>query len=149
VRKVFWKTARTVYTHVHHPLKITCLDCGFLSLRSDEVTRADRVMLSARGRAGGCPSLNILDCSRSLWIDYDLTYVATDAGAIFDEVERDRRSCEGFFKYKPGWSPGGHKDLLLKALAFRQKVFFVVLGVFVTFLATWLGPQLLKLLGLG
>src|SRR5437879_5577369 len=93
VRKVLKKTARVVSAHARYPLKVTCLNCGFLSLEDKEVTRADRVLLHVRGTAG-CPPLEVLGCSRFLWTDYDLTYVGTNSEAIFDEVQRDRRDCE-------------------------------------------------------
>lgn len=116
---------------------MTCLDCGFLSGGSDEVSSANRAMLAARG-VGGCPSLDHLHCSRSLWVSYDLTYVGTNADAIFEELEGDRRGCRGFLRYRPGWTPNEHRDLVGKAFETRQKVIFTILGTGLGLLAVWI-----------
>lgn len=138
------KLVRAAGAWVRHPLGVTCLDCGFLALGDKEVSTANRMLLHVRGTAG-CPPLEELSCSRSLWTDYDLTYCRVDAAAIFDEVGKQRRDCEGFFPCRPGWSPGGHQDLLLKGLETKQKVLFALLGSLLTLLAAWVA----KLLGLG
>ena len=130
------KLARTLVVRTRRPFKVTCLDCGFLSLGSEEVSAANRAMLGARG-VGGCPSLDLLRCSRSLWVSYDLMYVGTDADAIFEELEGDRRGCRGFLRYRPGWAPNEHRELLSKALETRQKVFFTILGTILGLLAAW------------
>src|SRR5437660_12933208 len=46
------KTSQTILGFVWHPLPVTCLDCGFLALGDEEVTRADRTMLHCEGSAG-------------------------------------------------------------------------------------------------
>ncbi len=125
-----------------HPRRITCLECGFFSLEDKEVSSADRILLHMRGTAGGCPPLDSLGCWRSLWVEYDLTYCGVDAGAILDEVQRDRRNCKGFFRYNSGNSPSDHQELLLKAQERKQKLIFTVIGSVIgsgiTLFVTWL-----------
>jgi hypothetical protein len=48
--------------------------------------------------------------------------------AIFDEVKEQRRGCVGFLKYRPGFSPKEHRDLLLKRMDSKEKLKFAVLG---------------------
>jgi hypothetical protein len=142
-KKFLRNLVRAAVAWVRHPAGVTCLDCGFLALGDEETTSTNRILLHARGVAG-CPPLEGLRCSRSLWVEYDLTYCGVNADALFHEVGKQRRECEGFFRYRPGWSPGGHQDLLSKALETKQKVLFVLLGSLLTLLAEWLA----KLLGL-
>lgn len=126
----FRKLASTAVSYARHPFGVTCLDCGFLALGEKELSTASRILLHCKG-AAGCPPLEMIWCSRSLWVVYDLTYVGTDAEGIFDEVQKERRGCKGFFRYRPGWSPTGHQDMLLKALERRKNFFYVLLGSFI------------------
>jgi hypothetical protein len=139
--RVLRRLIRTAYLRVNHPRRVTCLDCGFLSLGEAEVTHADRVMLHMKGTGGWCPSLDVLGCSRSLWVNYDLTYSGTSAEVIFDELDLDRRSCDGFFKYKPGWTPTDHRELLSKHQESRQKIvsgiLLAVASSILTVLVAW------------
>ena len=131
------KLARAAVAGVRHPFGVTCLDCGFLALGDNEVGEANRVLLRMKG-SGGCPPLEKLRCFRGLWVEYDLTFIDVNAGAIFDELAKQRRDCEGFLRYKPGWSPSLHRDLLLKRLETWQKVLFLLLGSALTLLAGWI-----------
>lgn len=140
--------AHSVVSYVRHPFGVTCLDCGFLAIGQQEVDTSDRILLHCRGTAG-CPPLEKLMCFRSLWVYFDLTYCGVPpADEIFDMVQKQQRNCKGYFRYMPGWSPSGHQELLLKALEWKQKFRFAVLGAVLgsglTLLATWMG----KLLGL-
>jgi len=96
-----------------HRFGKTCLDCGFLAFRGLEVTTANRILLNVKGKAGA-PQIEMLNCSRSLWVDYDLIYASFDAKGIYDELQKQRKDCEGFFSYRPGVSPKEHQKLLLK-----------------------------------
>ena len=139
------RLGRNVAAFAHHPRRITCLECGFLALDDKEVSTADRIRLHMRGTAGGCPSLEKLCCFRSLWVNFDLSYCGVPpADEIFDMVQKSQRNCKGFFRYRSGWSPSGHQDLLLKSLEWKQKLFFAVLGSGLTLFAAWLA----KLFGL-
>ena|SRR5216684_8653747 len=142
------KTWQIILGFVRHPLPVTCLNCGFLALGDEEVTRADRIMLHCEGSAGlpcSPDELTNLNCTRSLWVDYDLTYLDGSAQGIFDELEQDRRRCAGYLKYRPCFSPGEHRDLLLKRMDSKEKLMFAVLGGIVTLLLAWIA----KRLGLG
>lgn len=133
-----------VVAFARHPRRITCLDCGFLSFGDKEVSTANRILLHMRGQAG-CPSLDVLGCWRSLWIILDLSYFGGyPADEIFDMVEKQQRNCKGYFKYRPGLLPSDHQNLQLKALEWKQKLLFAVLGSVLTLLVAWLA----KLLGL-
>lgn len=137
--------ARHLAHWVRHPRLITCLECGFLALGTSEVSEADRFRLASRGSTG-YPPLDQLCCARSLWVEYDLMYVSTNADALFKELEADRRGCSGFLRHRKGWRPSEHKDLLSKALETRQKIRFTIfgaiLGLLVTLLATWISRLL-------
>lgn len=141
--KFLIKIAITAISYVRHPFGVTCLNCGFLALGKKEVGKANRILLHLRGTAG-CPPLEELQCFRLLWVDYDLTYTGTDTNGIFDEVQRARRNCQGFFRYRPGWAPTGHQDLLLKKLERREKIFLVILGSIIGSLLTFLSTRLGK-----
>lgn len=141
------KLANTVVSYFHYPFGVTCLDCGFLALGEKEVSKANSIMLYCRGTAG-CPPLEMLWCSRSLWVDYDLSYAGFDAEGIFDEILKQRRDCKGFFRYRPGWSPPGHQDLLLKTLERRKNFFYFLLASFLGSLLTLLGTRFAKFFGL-
>src|SRR6266481_927494 len=70
-----WKTSQAILGFARHPLPVTCLDCGFLASDDEEVTRADRILLHCEGSAmlrSSPEELTNLNCTRSLWVDYDL-----------------------------------------------------------------------------
>src|SRR6266849_319499 len=118
------KTSQTILGFARHPLPVTCLDCGFLALGDEEVTKAVRIMLHCEGSAGlpcSPEELKNLNCTRSLWVDYELTYLDGSTQGIFDELERERRGCAGYLKYRPGFSPSEHRDLLLKRMDRKEK----------------------------
>ncbi|MCX5888491.1 MAG: hypothetical protein NTY36_03460 [Deltaproteobacteria bacterium] len=140
------KLTRAAVCYVRHPVGVTCLDCGFLTLGRKEVTTADRMRLHATSDRGGpadLPPVEEIWCFRSLWIEYDLIYAGPSIEGIFDELQRQRRDCEGFLRYRPGWSPTGHQDLLLKGIERKEKILFVmfgwVLGVLGTLLVKFFG----------
>ncbi len=132
IGKSLRKLASGGISYGRHPFGVTCLDCGFLALGDTEVSTANRILLHAKGLAKS-PPLEELWCSRSLWVDYELSYFATDAGVIFDEVRKQRRHCEGFPRYRPGWSPTAHQDLLLRRLSWREKIYLAVIVSLLTF----------------
>src|SRR6266849_5049259 len=139
------KPSQTILEFARHPFPVTCLDCGFLALGDEEVTRADRIMLHCAGSAGAPCSpeeLKNLNCTRSLWVDYELTYLDGSAEGIFDELQRERRGCAGYLKYRPGFSPSEHRDLLLKRMDSKEKLKFAVLGGIVTLFFAWIAKHL-------
>ncbi len=139
------KTLQTILGFVRHPLPVTCLNCGFLALGDEEVTKADRIMLHSEGSAGlpcSPDELTNLNCTRSLWVDYDLTYNSDSVQGIFEELEQDRRGCAGYLKYRPGFSPSEHRDLLLKRMDSKEKLKFAVLGGIVTLFFAWIAKHL-------
>lgn len=130
--------AHFLRARVRHPRRVTCLQCGFLSLGDAEVTAAQRTMLHLRSQNG----IANLNCARSRWESYDLEYSGPDAEGIFNELEVDRRSCQEFLLYRPGWTPNGHKEILLKKLETQQKILFAVLGSLLTLFAAWVTKKL-------
>jgi hypothetical protein len=121
--------------------------CGFLTIGGREVKEAERIMLHAR--SAGLPThLDQLDCARGLWVDYHLAYAGGDAELLLEEAAKTRR-CVGYFAHVPGWSPDGHRALLLR----RQdrlhdrlsNALFAVLGAALALVAQWVA----KRLGLG
>ena len=148
------KLARSAFSYARYPRGVTCLNCGFLCTGKDgEVSRADRGMLSfVSGKRGlaGCPDPTYIWCSRSLWIESEIAYSPPNAEVILHEMQKQRRHCEGFFRYGPGWSPSGHKDLLLRAEDKRGKIYLTLLaasvggifGSFCTLATQWLTKHL-------
>jgi hypothetical protein len=136
---------RIIYTgisYVRHPFGVTCLNCGFLALGQHEVDSAARILLHCRGTAG-CPPLEELLCLRSLWVDFNLTYSGSPpADEIFDMVQKQQRNCKGFFRYKPGWSPRDHRDLLIKSHDRWVRLAFALFGMILTLLGMWLANRL-------
>lgn len=126
---------------------MTCLTCGFLALGDREVGRANRDLLAASGE-DRCPPLDKLHCTKSLWVDYELGYFDDSRDGVFAELEKRRRPCEGFFRYRPGCSPSGHQDLVASKQQQRERIMLgaglAVGGVLLTLITKWV----LKYLGL-
>src|SRR6267154_164816 len=148
-KKLARKTSQTILGFVRHPLPVTCLDCGFLALDDEEVTKAGRILLQGEGNAGlpcSPEELTNLNCTRSLWVDYDLTYFDGSARGIFDELEHDRRGRAGYLRNRPGFSPSEHRNLLLKGMDTKEKLKFAVnggiAGGIVTLFFTWIAKHL-------
>jgi hypothetical protein len=142
MRKSLRRFLQNAIAYVRHPFGVTCLDCGFLALEQQEVDTSDRILLHCRG-AGGCPPLEYLRCFRSLWVELDLVYFGGyPPDDIFDTVVKQRRNCKGYFRYRPGWSPSGHQELLLKSEDKREKIYIALfsggLGVFLGLFGKWL-----------
>jgi hypothetical protein len=135
------RIVRRAYGFIPHPLPVTCLDCGFLELAGQEVTPAERIMLATPSSAVQ-PDWKKVWCHRNLWHGYELGYVGPAYEALEDELKKVRRDCEGFFRHRPGWSPAGHLELLLKAHEKRSNLFFLLLGSILTLLFTWLAKRL-------
>ncbi len=152
-RALLWKLQvgsgklRAALASLRHPKGMTCLDCGFLAVGDGEVRRADRVHLWAHDRLA-CPPLNKLHCIRKLWVSHDLGYLDAGPDAFFDELQKKRRPCEGYLKYRPGWSPAEHKELLQKRLDLREKILFTSAGAIGTLVLTFLGKWLLNAWGI-
>ena len=145
-------TSQAIVGFARHPLPVTCLDCGFLAFKDREVTSADRILLHCEGSAGlPCSQENLtnFNCTRSLWVDYDLTYFGgAPPQGIFDEVKRRRRGCVGYLKYRPGFSPREHQDLLLQRMDSKEKLKFAVLGAIAGGIVALLSALAAKHLGL-
>jgi hypothetical protein len=126
---------------------MTCLNCGFLALADGEVSTANRVLLGANGEAG-CPPLDQLRCNKELWVDYDLTYFNGSTQGLFDELQKLRRPCVGFLRYRPGRSPREHLDLEEKKQSRHEKLIDTLIGIFLGVLGTLLATWLLRHYGL-
>lgn len=145
------RLARKAFGFARHPLPVTCFDCGFLAFEEREVAIADRILLHCEGSAGlpcSVENLTKFNCTRSLWVDYDLTYFGASPQGIFDEVKRRRRGCVGYLKYRPGFSPKEHRDLLLKRMDNKEKLKFAVLGAIAAGIVALLFALAAKHLGL-
>lgn len=143
------KRLHAILVFARHPFPVTCLDCGFLALGDEEVTRAGRILLQGEGRAGlpcSREELTDLNCTRSLWVNYDLTYYRSSAQGIFDELKRERRGCVGYLKYRPGFSPSEHRDVLLKRMDSNEKLKYATIGAIaggiVTLFFAWIAKHL-------
>lgn len=146
-RRKAWRLANETLAFLRHPRGMTCLECGFLALNDREVSKADRVLLACSGEAG-CPPLNQLRCVRKLWVNYDLQNFENSRDGLFEEIQQRRRPCEGFLRYRPGWSPDEHKELLQARLDRREKIIISSMSAIGASVLTLLGAWLLKLWGL-
>lgn len=97
---------------------VTCLACGFLSFDDSELRRSNRILLAASGE-NGCPPLNKIHCLRKLWVDYELGNFDDGREGLFEEAQKKCRPCEGFLRYRPGWSPSEHRSLFQAKLERR------------------------------
>ena len=122
-----------------HPNGATCLECGFLSFGTEELIKNDRLLLSVEG-AAGLPDdahLSHICCFKSLWVP-----LPTDTDEIFTEIKKVRRPCEGFLRYRPGYSPLDHRGLSEKKQERREKMLIGILsalgGMALTLFTAWL-----------
>lgn len=116
-----------VVIFVRRPRRVTCLECGFLAWDSKEVDTPTRITLYNPGLAGQPAEFEKFHCLRSMWT-WSLTYVDTDASIVRDELQQSRRGCDGYYRYRQGWSPGEHRDLVLKSSENRFRVWQVILS---------------------
>ncbi|MBI5119093.1 hypothetical protein HZA56_21725 [Candidatus Poribacteria bacterium] len=95
----------------------TCLDCGFLNVEGNEVTRHMRMMLATRG--GACGIFHHMErttCSKGSWLS-EPDFADFDFNAIVaKESERSRDKCLDFMLYRAGYTPEEHKQIEFKAL---------------------------------
>ena len=142
---------RSAVAHLRHPKGTTCLPCGFLGSGDKELIAADRILLSSKDSAEH-PPLTKVRCTRSLWIDYDLRNFENARDGIFTELHKRRRPCEGFLRYRPGWSPSEHRDLLQTKIQTkterREKILITAVSSIGGSVLTLLGAWLLKRWGL-
>jgi len=146
-RRKFWNKVCGSFAYLCHPKGITCLECGFLGSDDFEVRKSDRILLACRGQAG-CPPLDKLHCDRNLWVDYELGIFDSGREGLFDEVNKKRRPCEGFLRYRPGWTPSGHRTLLQNKLERRDKILISATSAIGAAVLALVGDWLLKRLGL-
>jgi hypothetical protein len=140
-------------TYLRHPKGVTCLKCGFLAFGNEEMitinrgclsvglapflTKASAATISQNAVSPDFEQMNA-NCFKSLWVRE-----ATLPGyGIFDEVVKRRRPCEGFFPYRPGYSPSEHRTLQEKKHDLNEKIRLGVLsalfGAAITILIDWL-----------
>lgn len=145
------KKLRLFRGFVQQPLRVTCLECGFLALGVQEVSTAERCMLSTKGMSAVMPTLETLRCHRSLWVGYDLTYSGNPDMPKLDVVTEWRR-CEGFLSYKPGLSPEEHMERLARSderkAQFAYTLLAAILGGGLSSVLTLLGLWAAKHFGL-
>lgn len=138
-RKVprFVKRRNAIWAYVRHPRQVTCLDCGFLACSNDdEVVSAERARLYIHEK--------VVRCFRSLWIVQDLPLdlraprftLWPDFNVIYEELERPRRRCRGFYPYDPGRSPSKHLDLVQRTAEKRLRFWLILVGAVLVGLIT-------------
>ena len=147
LRRKSWNIVRNTVAHLRYPKGMTCLECGFLASDTFEVSKSDRILLACSGEAG-CPPLNKLHCERKLWVNYELGNWGNSRDGLFGEVQKKRRPCEGFLRYRPGWSPREHRDLLQSKLERRDKIFISATSAIGAAVLALVGDWLLKRWGL-
>jgi hypothetical protein len=140
-RKGFLPKVRSVAARIRHPKGDTCLECGFLAFGTEELITFNRRLLALKGIAGladdvGLIHLGRICCFRSLWLP-----PPGDGHEVLLEIAKRRRPCEGFLKYKPGYSPLDHRGLLEKKQDRHEKIAIGIVsaigGVLLTLLAAW------------
>jgi hypothetical protein len=147
------ETVRTVVSHVLHPIGHTCLKCGFLALGDGEMIPHSRGFLSVglspfltKASAATLPQSALPvtieqaqpNCFKSLWVRDPERF----GYGIVEEVTVRRRPCEGFFRYRPGYSPLEHRTLQEKKHERLEKIILIILsalaGAALTLLTGWL-----------
>jgi hypothetical protein len=97
---------------------------------------------SLQGVNAKMPSVDNLHCYRSLWVGYDMDYFGNPSAPKLEEVTQKRR-CEGFLQYKPGFSPEEHKQRLVKSeerkAQFAYTLLAAIVGCILTLLGLWAG----------
>ena len=130
-------TFKQIVFKIKHPNGVNCLRCGFLGKDDIEIGTADRILLDCQG-AAGLPNMNNVRCVRNLWVNLTLSNNNFNINNIINEVKRKRKYCEGYFKYKPGWNPEGHKDLLLRNSENKIRLWFMILGGIVALIVEYI-----------
>ena len=128
----------------------TCLDCGLVTIDGHELTSADRVMLGTHGQSSLMPANpERTDCFKKLWVHYYLAYSGNTLEGVYDELERERDNCSGFFKYEPHRSPAQHLELEneMRQQKFQWRV--AKLGFWASFGGALIGVLLPKFLDWG
>lgn len=108
------------------PRKRTCLDCGFLTIDGNEVSPADRIILSTPGIPQNGLITSILqvnpgstNCAKHLW-----------TGQVLEEINLPREQCRGFFRYEPGHNPTKHLELQEQRRREKLSWKIALLGIF-------------------
>jgi hypothetical protein len=142
-RKGVWSKVRSAVAHVRHPKGNTCLDCGFLAFGSEELITFNRTLLAVKGVAGLPDDVHLshICCFRSLWAP-----PPDDGDEVLREVAKRRRPCEGFLKYRPGYSPLDHRGLLEKKQDRRKEIYrnilFAIGGALLALVGAWAKKRL-------
>lgn len=147
------ETLRDAITHLRHPKGMSCLECGFLAFGDGEMITFNRGFLReglfpflTKASAATLPQQHGIsphlehthpNCFKSLWVRD-----SERAGyGIIDEVVKRRRPCEGFFPYKPGYSPSEHRALQENKQARNEKITVGILsalgGAAITLVLSW------------
>lgn len=79
-------------------------------LQEEEIKPSDRALLGARGKVTLPAGAVLTNCRKNRWAGYELTYVEPHLDGVFDEIEKDRKKCSGFFRYEPGFTPIQHLE---------------------------------------
>lgn len=142
---------KKVLLFIRRPLRVTCADCGFLAFGNDEAHEASRTLLGAKGSAGLPGRMEDLQCYRSQWVQYDLTYFDHSVDGQLDEVAYPRH-CKEFLRYKPGLSPKEHMQCLSRSEERKAQFWYTFLAALLAAVLTLAGQTgrqwLAKFLGL-
>ena len=121
------------------PNPITCLNCGFLTIKGHELSEGERIMLGTRGVSAKMPANpELTRCAKGLWKDYELNYVGNSLDAVFEEIDCPRQTCRGFFQYEPGHTPAKHFELQEQRRRERLQWRIALLGFFGAFVGSFL-----------
>jgi hypothetical protein len=80
-------------------------------LEEEEIKTSDRALLGAQGKVTLPAGAELTNCRRGLWAGYELTCCTPDIDGVFDEIEKNRNKCIGFFRYEPAFTPAQHLDI--------------------------------------
>lgn len=125
--------------------QVKCTECGFLALSGAEdmlvgnvKDRLDQLQLfkevgmvglleirqKAREKLRSADTNPVeLNCSRYVWSRYDIRNMPHNQALDFI---RSQRLCPYYFKYIPGYTPGGHLELQRET---RQRRFLIAVSV--------------------
>jgi hypothetical protein len=123
--------------------KLTCLDCGFLTIEGRELSEAERIMLGTRGVSAVMPANpELTRCARSRWTEYELTYPSNSLDGVFEVIDRPREGCPEFLQHEGGYTPAQHFELQEQRRRERHEWRIARLGFFGGVLGAFIGSFL-------
>ncbi len=126
----------------------SCLNCAFLGHARATVSQEDRdlfALILSTSVNSVTPHWQDVWCSKRMWTNYILTYSAPTWPGLSEELKSDRKTCLGWMRFRPGYSPQEHRDFQKAHWAVwdtgRSALVAAFLGALAAALFAWLIPH--------